>query len=534
MTTLAKPAAPSAPLRALSRWGKQLLASLALASAVSGVQAQENLIISDFNTEDSAAAWTRWWGGAVQTYSWDGTVNDPPTDPNSGSLKSVIEFDLAAYGGDNQFALIGALPETINAGLYTNLVMNLQWDPASPKTPAGNFGYLEYGFRNADFSQTWLGGMNVPGDVTGWQQISAPISAALPKLDQVTGVVLKMWSGDPVTGMTGAATFWLDNVTLLANTNTAPVPPPTLSLVPAQSGLQLFASAAAQYQRQNIRTVDSGFSWVGRTEPVSYSITTRSYPDGTHSGFQTHLFLVPSETPPTESSPDWNQPNVVFLEIGNNANGGAYANLRYKTNQPNGNSMYYNANPDNGPVGSLGSVGSATPIGTWTLTFTGDTQVTLTSPDGSTTTMEFPAESAALFADPLYAFVGVQPNQLANIGQSVVFGEVKFTGMATPLTDNFVGVPPEEGGPNQLDPAKWGVVAEDPTGVYLVPQDAAYWAWWTLPSTGYSLQQSSSLSATWQAITETTFRAGPQEGVLLPSSSLPAGAANFYRLNKAE
>ncbi len=172
MTILAKPAVTTAPLRALSRWGKHLLASLALASAVSGVQAQENLIISDFNTEDSAAAWTRWWGGAVQTYSWDGTVNDPP-NPNSGSLQSVIEFDLAAYGGDNQFALIGALPETINAGLYTNLVMNLLWDPASPKTPDGNFGYLEYGFRNADFSQTWLGGMNVPGDATGWQQISA-------------------------------------------------------------------------------------------------------------------------------------------------------------------------------------------------------------------------------------------------------------------------------------------------------------------------------------------------------------------------
>jgi hypothetical protein len=458
-------------------------------------------------------------------------VNDPP-NPDSGSLKSVIEFDLAAYGGDNQFALIGALPETINAGLYTNMVMNIRWDPSSPKTPAGNHGYLEYGFRNADFSQTWLGGMNIPGDAAGWLQITAPISAALPKLDQVTGVVLKMWSGNSDNGMTGTATFWLDNVKLLVNRDSTPTPPPTLSLVPAPSGLQLFASGGGQYQRQNVRTVDSGFSWVGRSGPVSYSITTRTYPDGTHSGFQTHLFLVPSETPPTESAPDWNQPNVVFLEIGNTTSGGAYANLRYKTNQPNGNSMFYNSNPDNGPVGSLGSVGSATPIGTWTLTFNSTTQVTLTSPDGSTSTMEFPAESAALFADPLFAFVGVQPNQMSNIGQSAVLGEVKFTGMATPLTDNFAGVPPEEGGPNQIDPAKWGVVAEDPAGVYLVPVDSAYWAWWTLPSTGFSLQQSTSLTSTWQAVPGTPFRAGPKEGMLIPSSSLPAGSANFYRLNR--
>ncbi|MDO8942585.1 MAG: lytic murein transglycosylase, partial [Desulfobacterales bacterium] len=296
-----------------------------------------------------------------------------------------------------------------------------------PKTVLVAFWGLETNYGST------LGSLNIPGDTTGWLRIGAPIAASLPKLQDVTGIYLKMWSGDPASGQTGTAVFWLDNVIFQADQRTTPPPPPTLSIQPAKAGLQMFASAGgAQYQRQNIRTVESGYSWVGRPGPVSYVLTLGSYPDSAHSGFQSQIFLVPSETPPTESSPDWNQPNVVFLDIGNNNSGGAYATLRYKTNQPSGNSMYYNSNPDNGPVGVLTSVNSATPVGAWSLGFDG-ANVTLTAPDGTSSTVEFPAASAALFADPLYAFFGVQPNQLANIGQSALFTRVQISGVATPL-----------------------------------------------------------------------------------------------------
>ena len=522
---------PPATRSLLLRWATALVTTVALTLSADRLAAEEDLIMSVFPDEESAAAWTRWWGAAPQTYEFDGQVNAGP-DTTTGSLKATIEFDVAAYGGDNQFALQGALSEPINAAKYTNLVFDIRWDPNSPKRPWGDYGNLEYGLRNGDFSQTQLGSTNIPGDVTGWMHIEAPINASLSKLDGVTGVYLKMWSGDPTWGQTGAAVFWLDNVIFLADTNTAPPPPPTLSLAPALPGLQIFASAGgAQYQRQNIRTVESGYSWVGQSGPVTYSFTLKSYPDSSHSGFQTHMFLVPASSPPTESSPDWNQPNVVFLDIGNNNSGGAYATLRYKTNQPNGNSMYYNNNPDNGPVGVLTSVNSATPVGTWTVTFAANNEVTLTAPDGTSSTVEFPADSAPLFADPLYAFFGVQPNQLSNIGQSVVIGQVQISGTVTPLNDNFAGVPPEGGGSNQLDPAVWQVVAQDPAGIVLVPEGSAWWAWWTLPATGYSLQLNSALSSgTWQPVTQTPVRVGPNEGALIPTSALPQGASAYFRL----
>lgn len=494
--------------------------------------AQENLIVSEFDTEESLSAWSRWWGAAPQTYEFDATVNHS-VNPNSGSLKGVVEFDVAAYGGDNQFALQGNLPETIDASGYTNLVMSLIWDPNSAKTPSGDFGYLEYGLKTADFGQIWLGGMNLSGSLNGWFQVNAPISPALPKIDQIAGVVLKLWSGDPVTGLTGTTTFWLDDVIFLANTNTAPTPPPTLDLAPAVPGLQLFASAAgSQYQRQSIRTVGNDYSWVGQPGPVSYALTLKTYPGVDHTGFQTHIFLIPAENPPVGSSPDYNEPNVVFIDLANNATGGAYLNFRYKTNQPAGNSMIYNSNPDNGPVGTLGGVGSTTPLGTWTITFKTETEVTLTSPDGSTSDITFPAESAALFANPLYAYFGIQPNQLSNIGQSAVFGRVQITGVPTPIDDTFVGVPPEGGGPNQLDPAVWQVAAEDPAGVVLVPVDSAWWAWWTLPANGFVLQQNGTLNGpTWQENTTPPIQVGARRGVLLPASN---EASSFFRLTKPE
>lgn len=508
-----------------------LLAGLLVAGSASLAQAQENILISSFDTEDTAAAWSRWWGNAPQTYEWDGTVNNP-ADPASGSLKATIGFDLAAHGGENQFALLGNMAETVDGTKYTNLVFDLRWDPASPKTPGGDFGYLEYGFKAADWSQVWLGGRSISGE--GWQRLVIPIDPTLNKLDQVNGVVLKLWSGDANNGMTGTTVFWLDNVMLEANTNIV-VDPPTLSLAAAQPGLQLFASASgSQYQRQNIRTVGGEQSWVGQGQPVTFSLTLAGYPDAAHSGFQTHVFLVPADSPPTESAPDWNRPNVVFLEIGNNADGGAYANLRHKTNQPNGNTMLFNGDPNNGPVGQLASVGSTTPLGTWALTFANDTDFTLTAPDGSSTTGQFPAESAALFAGPLYAFFGVQPNQPGNIGQSAIFSAVKITGVPTPIDDGFAGVPPDDGGPNRLNPEVWQVVAEDPAGVVLVPQDTAWWAWWTVPANGFVLEQSAAVDTGWTPSAATPVQIGSRRGAPLSAAGLPAGGNAFFRLVRPE
>jgi hypothetical protein len=520
-----------------------LLQGAALAGAMlaaAPLSRAQDVVVDHFDTADEVLGWARWWGAASQTYEFDPSV-DAKNDPNSGSLKATIGFDLAL--NDNQFAVVAGFPggEVLDGTQYTNLVFDLKWDPSSPKRPSGDFGSFEFGLRASDFSQIWLGPtspITIQAVTTnnGWLHVVAPIDPTVKGIDKITGVVLKMWSGDPKSGQTGTAIFWVDNVALIANTNQVAAAP-ALSLVKAQPGLQIFASKAnAQYQRQSIRTVNPEYSWVGSSQPVTYSLTITNYPDTNHAGFQTQLFLVPGDTVPTfETSPDWNEPNIVFLDIENNANGGGSATFRYKTNLPNGNTMIYNSSATNGPVGTLASITAPQMVGTWSLTFSNDTSVTLTGPGGVSTNFDFPSEAAPLFADPLYAYIGVQPNQPGNINQSALFSNVQITGVQDPINESFTGVALT----NQtqttidLDPAIWERVAEDPAGVALVPPDSSYWIKWSVPAAGYTLQVTPALGApSWTDVTAPATQIGSEIRTVVGASTLPGGNAAFFRLVK--
>lgn len=502
----------------MKRYSIPLLAALgglALATGHTAFAQPQDYIINTFDNAESIASWTKWWGGAVQTYEFDPSM-DANNNANSGSLKATIEFD--AGNGDNQFALQGGFPENavLNGTTYTNLVFNLRWAGTSPQRPSGDFGYLEPGFRAADWSQIWLTGFNVtPGDE--WIQVTLPINPTASKLDQINGVVLKMWSG--ASGHTGTATFWVDNVKLIPSSTE--VPRPTLGLSQPDPGLHLTASASGIYQRQNIRTTTSEYSWVGLGAPVTYSVTIKDYPDV--AGFQTHIFLVPGDGLPTwESSPDWNRSEVIFLDISGNAEGGGYASFRYKVNEPNGNSMIYGA-------GTLGGVGSTNIVGTWTLKFTTDTTAEVTSPDGSTATFELPAEHAALFAGPLHAFFGVQPNGADRLGKTAIFSNVKISGVPTPIDENFEGVAPDGGGALDLDPAIWTRVADSAAGIVLVPSTAKLEINWTAPAAGFVLQSSPDLT-TWTDVQSTVSQVGDKLKSVL--TSLPDASKGFFRLVK--
>lgn len=261
-----------------------------LASFANLTSAQD-YVVNKFDLPDDALLWSRWWGSAPQTYEFDYSM-DAKGNPSSGSLKASVEFNLASYGGDNQFAVLRNFDTgtTLDGTKFTNLVFELRVDPSSPQNATGNFVYLEYGFRNSDWSQTWLGGQAIPASASaGWIQIAAPINPTLAKLDSVAGVVLKLWSGG-TDGLSGTTTFWVDDVALVANKNTT-TPPPSMSLAKATPGLQ-------------------------------FLVPENSLPNG-----------------PGDASVDWNAANVVFIQIGNNADGTATARFMYKINQANGNTM---------------------------------------------------------------------------------------------------------------------------------------------------------------------------------------------------
>jgi hypothetical protein len=508
-----------------------VVCGLSLTAGPTMAQTQD-FIVNQFNDSTEADQWTRWWGNAVQTYEFDPAV-DASGNANSGSLKATIEFDLAQWVGENQFAVQHNFGASLDGTQFTNLVFDLRFDTNSPTRPTSrDFGFFEYGLIPADFSQITLGAVTVAATNSGWTHVVTPIDPTTAKLSNIIGVWSKVWAGDASAGgnnkLTGTTVFWLDNVKLIANTNTAPPAAPTMAIQKAIPGLQLFASkAGSQYQRQNIYTLNTSYSWVNSANPVTYSLTISNYPDTNHTGFQTHMFLVPGSSLPTfESSPDYNEPNVVFLDIQNQANGSAYASFRYKTNQANGNSMLYNADSSAGPVGTLAGIGSPSALGTWSLTFSNNTSVALASPSGTSTNFNLPADSAALFADPMYVYVGVQPNNLNNIGQSVTLSRIQITGVAAPLDDKFTGP--------TLDADTWQVAAEDPTGVVAVPPDSIYSLSWTLPDTGFVVQAGPLLvPASWGDPGLTNlFQIVNRRRVLVPSSSLPGTNSGFFRLIK--
>ncbi|HVK57538.1 MAG TPA: hypothetical protein VM735_02060, partial [Candidatus Kapabacteria bacterium] len=197
---------------------KRTLGTLAfLAVSSFSVQAQTpDFTVNNFDSDAETGAWIRWWGNALQTYEHDSLL-DADNNSTSGSLKATIEFDRTIPNGENQFALVGAFPENavIDGSQYTNLVFDLRWDPNSPKRSGGDFGFLEIGFRRSDSSQLWLAPLTVPATAgDGWMRVTLGINPAATGVDQLTGIVFKMWSGDPLTGFTGTTTFWIDNVHL--------------------------------------------------------------------------------------------------------------------------------------------------------------------------------------------------------------------------------------------------------------------------------------------------------------------------------
>src|SRR6202040_370518 len=176
------------------------------------------------------------------------------------------------------------------------------------------------------------------------------------------------YSGYP----TNPISFWIDNLDVHLRATNVVIPPPTLSApYKPNAGLNLFSTSAngGNNQRTDIGLINSGVSntWLGATGPVTYSITIKSFPDpaiANYGAYQAQIFLTSGAFPrPTyEQSPDYNESNLVFLEIDETPTGGAYGSFRYKINLPNSENVY---GADNGISGTLVTMNAATGRGTW-------------------------------------------------------------------------------------------------------------------------------------------------------------------------
>ena len=515
------------------------LSGLALAFAASSGLAVTDRDLGTFDGGTSGTGWLWGKGWGNSTMEWDGSQDN--TGNGGGSLHVYGSFDRAtsdtpvmAYG------IISGNPwwhpdPSYDLSVYKSLEFDIKWDadPANMSLdnfnnpPGGGVTGLEIHACPDGAGGPILATTNIPAAAAnGWTHISIPINPAQAGLGAVYGIWMNKWL-QPVTNPPASFGFWLDNVVLKGGDV---LPPPTVSLgnkpVP---GLAFIAASSGTYDRQEIRTVGSNYAWYAASGPVSYSVDVAKIGENAPAptGFTLFMHFVPGIPNPTDGASDWTEPNVVMWTIGNSADGSAWSQLRYKTNAPGSNGNMWT----DGAGGFPGGVWNPTPAGTWTITFSQDTNIVITAPTGGAVTNILPPEVVDIFKNyspNMQINVGGVPGDPSRFGQMAVVTRVKFTG--TPgepnLDSDFLAQP--------RDTNVWGIVASSANyGVQQIPTNAAYWVNWTLPANGFSLQTKAALGpGAWTDSAITGWDAAGFHHGLLRSSDLPGSNSGYFRLIK--
>jgi hypothetical protein len=472
---------------------------------VDNIVFNDEVIVDNFD-DGNVDGWTAAWGTTPEvTFG----LLDRQGRQTSGSLRVAANY-FTPQATWQQAVLSISYPSTNISAAFTHVNVDVRIDPTSTPTVNGDYGLFE--FKTPSGTPT-IGGIRLTN--TDWTHLSLPIA---PGIGSLNGFIVQLGDDD----MVGPITYNLDNLTWTVRT--APPPPPTLSIEKAAGGLSLVHTASDIYGRHNIYSADSSaLGFYNEFDPVSYSVTLASFPNAaTYGGFQAHVFLVPGGGG-TETSPDWNQANIIFLDIKASANGSGNCTFRWKTNQANGNSQLY--------VATAPVVNSASVLGAWKLTVTGNTHFVMTAPDGTITPFDLSAEAAAFFAGPLRFYAGVQGNNANNIGQRARIGGVKIAKGASEelvlLEDTFAG--------EALDTAKWVENATAGGVQFLRAADAGFLITWGLPDDGYALQWRDSLGEdaflNWTPVSATPYTLGPlRRQVHVPPAELLDFAQAFFRL----
>lgn len=509
--------------------------SLLLLGSSAVTQAQTtNFLVDQFDTDNSARFGNLGWGTAIPSLSWDGTLNKTTTlGPNtagSGSLK--WDIDWSANPPNDQVVVVRTFPNNavLNLVNYTNISFDIRFDPAAATDGKGSFGGVEVDWTpQADgWLSTYQGKAVLYTTNSGWVHVEIPFDAASnPNLQAVTQIGFKIQQSGTGSALTGISTFWLDNIILHARA--AVIPPPVLALAPVTTppGLMVVAPGGGNtYRRSMIRTLDSAlgspyYSWVGQgNTPVTYSLTIASYPKASYY-FQSQIFLVPNGG--NDTSIDYVAPTVIALDIRNQPDGTATAAFRYKTDHAYANASDYQ------PALIVCSNGV---LGTWSMTFLNDTNVSVKAPNGATTNFVLPEAAALAFYNPLSVYFGNMQNGAGNAGQQATYSRVQVKGVAiSPEIDETFAGP--DLNPDAMNPL-WRVVCDVPSSVFIVRPDHKYWVSWSIPDSGFSLRSSPNLATgSWvdpglTNVVNTTLG----NRLLIPQSSLPSAHSGYFRMVK--
>lgn len=512
-------------------WLRAAACGLILAGATTIASAQNTNPTNSFDTAASTASFKLWWG--TTTMTWDGSL-DAANDPLSGSVQYVAPFVGAA---GEQFMTFFTIANRwqwdggyiLDATTYTNMSFDIKVDPTSAITSGGNYGYLEVGFTSDGWGTTTTKGFNVPLSATNWTHIDCPLTASMANIDKVNGYFIKMWSNG---AHTNSLIFNIDNIMYTKPTAPVVILPPTVSLNSAgKPGLQVILGASnSQWQRDALVTpADATCMWAGNgATPVTYSFNVTDFPEPVaHEGFEAHMFLVNRDTTDafneTYGGCDWNVPDLVRMMVTAQANGTYLAHVDWKTNLPN-------ANPPVDTTHTPATLSSPTALGTWSLSFTHDTNVTFSGPGGISTNFTIPIEAVQNNFSPAASYIqfGFHKNDNENNGHNDgtvgVFGRVTKTGGTTVFDETFTGT-------SLTNTYAWRRTSS--TWVQYVAPGVAWDLVYTLPANGFFPQVAGSVTGPFSSLpTVGSYQVVDKVHNYIHTSALPAGPTAFFRMIK--
>jgi hypothetical protein len=474
---------------------------------------------------DTTISWGIMWNGyqgagGSATEVFDPTVSSSTSIPGSIHVTILLSGDTASNAPDGAAnicvgdfiadgigynAWLGADESSeVDFSLYSALSFDILVNTTTSSNSAIPINLYSWNYDNAQ-----IGSVPIPATQV-WQHISIPIPTSFSfndaKAPPPNGTAWGFYNWYP-NNPPACEDFWIDNVQLVGE---GTFPPPTLKpLSKPVRGLNAFASTEANsfWDRQGVMLeASNGLSWVGRAsaaKPVSYSFAISDFPTNIPAySTEAYLFLAPNPAA-EENAPDWAETNCAIMDVMNSTNGGGQMTFLYKVNEPAANAMFWGNSPyTNAPgswngvmpdyleSGELTNVSSATLLGTWTVTFTSDTNGMLIAPDGTTSSFIFPLYNVTKFAESsgFNVYLGMQANTANAINQAVVFSSFAASNVPSACSDDFLA-------DASLSTNLWTAsYAIDPLGVLIVPSNAPYWAAWTLPAHGFSLADSASLA----------------------------------------
>jgi hypothetical protein len=361
-----------------------------------------------------------------------------PIDKARNNLTNVpgIAFDINSYGGYPLFTITNWIDNIAAIAL-----------PASPQPSSVTI---------APASQSVIIGSNAT--FTVWANGSLPLSYQW-QFDQTNlmngGNIFVSSAGALTVSNVSTANAGSYSVVVSNAYGAATSAVAILNVLQPFPGLNiLMTNTDNQYAREMISAGDTGYSFVGQSN-ATYSWTIGMLPPAGHTSFQQHFFLIGDDNGSrgTDGIADWDAPNVIFITVQENIDGSATMDFRWKTNEPEGNTLIWQA--------TSGSLTVPSGLGTWSVSFQAATNVTLTGPNGATTNFVFSEAAAQMFADPLVMFLGGQANAPADEKCDIVIQNFSVSGVKKPFVDDFTSN-------NGLSPP-WVNASADPAAILVVP-----------------------------------------------------------------